>query len=482
MEQLIFFNLQFIIGTLFLLVFTSRLPRGVLFSCAMPVGMVLFTFLEIIFYHFTTFSKDYHIYILEGVLLLTILIIGVIKKRFYHLFNNKDIAQFLWFFAAINLVIFFSSKFNFSNATVDSYSQITHGRYLAHSGLLLNSTHAFLALTGIIMPIIRSNEVILNVAYFQTLSPVIGASLLLCFATLTFYVLSIVTEKRNAVLAIVVSTLVLFSPYIMIYYFTYLHVNLMTSLFLFLGVITAFIYMRTEENQWLVISMLALIANALSRVEGPFYSLVFIMLISTNPQIPYKVRRNFTLAFVVSIIVWYLNLLRLIGDGSGILTGSRIAAIIGIHVLWAVYIIISDKIKFLSVLNANFDKYMFIAFLGMLACAILIKPEHMLQSLNNFFTNLYQSGNWLMAWVLVTILLIFSIQLKLPSEYRWLIIGIICNICVILLLSFLRSPYRLDWTDSGNRMMVHIYPLAVFYITLVYNHSLPSRDPSKNID
>ena len=467
---MLFFNLQYLIGFFFLLVFTPKLPRWVIFSCAMPFGIILFTFWEIIFYHITLFSKNYQVYSLQISLLILIVIYGIIKKKLNISIKIIDLAQFLLILSVFSLTIFFTSNFNFSNATNDSYGQIVSGKYLAHSGLLWSSRQTFLSSSGIFLPIILSNELFLNVSYFQTLSPVIAVSLLFCYSSLTYNFLREITNKKNAIFSVILSTILLFRPYIISYYSTYLHVNLMVSLFLFIGTVTSFLYARTKEHQWLFLSFLAFVASALSRVEGPFYSLIFIMLLSINPKIRYKIRLKFTISYVVIITLWYLNIARLIGDYSYILNSSRIFAIIGIHILWIIVMMLLEKLKIPSSIKNNLDRYMLFVFLLTLVFAFLIKPEHMLTSAEHFFTNLYRQGNWSMAWVLITILLVFSIQLKLPSDYRRLITGIICCICFILLLSFLRSSYRLDWTDSGNRMMVHLYPLVIFCITIIYNY------------
>ena len=64
---------------------------------------------------------------------------------------------------------------------------------------------------------------------------------------------------------------------------------------------------------------------------------------------------------------------------------------------------------------------------------------------------------------------------RLKSEGVWLeVLG--GGILLILLLGMIRSvPYRAGWGDSGNRMLVHLAPLAVMY-TLVKVQACFTRD------
>ncbi|MEA1937803.1 MAG: hypothetical protein U9N14_01760, partial [Pseudomonadota bacterium] len=119
--------------------------------------------------------------------------------------------------------------------------------------------------------------------------------------------------------------------------------------------------------------------------------------------------------------------------------------------------------------------------LFVLMLAIAIKPAHMSQSITAFAANIFGMGRW-GSLGMALLVLYTAIWLSGPSRdfySRMIPRFIAAYILALLFLSFFRIPYRVNWGDSANRMMVHIVPLLLTYAGLWLAGSYSSLNMSR---
>jgi hypothetical protein len=97
----------------------------------------------------------------------------------------------------------------------------------------------------------------------------------------------------------------------------------------------------------------------------------------------------------------------------------------------------------------------------------MVEPYHMLTSLLHIIQNLFITGRWGLVWWLVFVITSYLIFNKIKQYCDLKIIMTI--VVIVLLFSYIivisRIPYRLGTGDSFNRMVLHIYPIVVFYLS-----------------
>ena len=112
----------------------------------------------------------------------------------------------------------------------------------------------------------------------------------------------------------------------------------------------------------------------------------------------------------------------------------------------------------------------------------LLTEEKAVESTLVFLSNTIATGYWGAFWwtfgPLVVLLAILGPRIR--SEGAWLaVLG--GGLLLILLLGSIRTdPYRTGWGDSGNRMLVHLAPLAVLYTLVKVLACFEGRDGPTN--
>jgi hypothetical protein len=115
-------------------------------------------------------------------------------------------------------------------------------------------------------------------------------------------------------------------------------------------------------------------------------------------------------------------------------------------------------------------KYVLAAVEGALWLAVvgysLTRPDQLQRSLDATVQNIvFDAGGWGVSLIVIGALVMGTI-LFTNAPYRiFLRFPLTASIPMFLLLAFLRgSPYRVGTTDSLNRMLIHIVPLAILFV------------------
>jgi|GEM_PF-2959266 len=391
-------------------------------------------------------------------------------------FTKRDIGWMIATTSALAAVTTLAGIFNHTVMSYDSYRQVEFSRYLAHMGILNDNCSKMLSLWGVFVPIVQSASVFLNIDYLYAAGPAWKAAMLFAF----FYVsvrslrsLDVPWWIAWATAALSIATLL--CTYLFTFQFFYIHNNLPSALYLFLFVATLWIGLQEKNHAWFLFSMLALTAFTLLRTEAILTALIFLILMVSTGAITYRTKLLCFLPYCFIILAWFLKLRFQIGQGSYILSDSRIAILIALVIGFSLLILLS-KLRWIEWLATHAPIMMLYALAGICLLFLALKTDLMTACFAALLDNMFWSGRWGVTWgILLTLLILAHSQRHIPYEPIFAV-GIPCFFLLVYALGAFRDePYRLGWGDSANRIFTHILPIIVFYLGLKYAPGLIPR-------
>jgi hypothetical protein len=196
-------------------------------------------------------------------------------------------------------------------------------------------------------------------------------------------------------------------------------------------------------------------------------SLIFLLAIIADNRFSRSTLAVMIGPFLGLSAVWLITISTVIGSGTRLLTPIRIFVILagyaGIGIL-----IWGQKFRWVKKASHHAMKITFWAAAILLVILFVLRPDHMLESTINLIRNLLIYGRWGFTWYVVILLLLLSNK-EDPIPYKNIFhYGLPTYFLFILSLSFLRLPYHPNWWDSANRMMTHLLPATLFYLSLRY--------------
>ena len=275
----------------------------------------------------------------------------------------------------------------------------------------------------------------------------------------------------------------------------YYHTNFLTMTYFTLGTLGICFYIKTNNISILILGILALSTTCLIRKEMLMFCLIPLVYLNYKdllPSLSAKIKIFATFLFGYSFGIWHtlwssqysLNLKLFIGHGSNFLY------IASIFIL--VLLIFTKPFKLLG--DNNILKKFLIIFVLLLSSILMyiLKPESTMQTITRLFELMFTNkGRWFASWYIILIpLLIISIDLVLFKKYKfleitnnehsYLILHFLFSVVCIFLISrvflyvLFNSPADNTFNASGNRILLHIYPVGiilVFYLMKILSIS-----------
>jgi hypothetical protein len=389
--------------------------------------------------------------------------------------SQSEITRFLLIALGFLLVIILASQINFTVTSQDSTIQIASGRRIAYEGFSRGVIEE-LSLRGIYLPLLQSASVFLGNDYLYAAQPAFAYTFILAFYFITQRIIGhLISNQRQVALLSLLTSLVLFSTYFIVFQFFYIHNSLISAAYLFLGVGGFWLAINEDESTWMILAMLGLLGFSLARNEAPLFALIFLVLIIGKDQIPYRDRLILILPYLGFLSLWYLYLLWNIGDGSKILDPEKTLVLIGTLIIFGLLVGISESKWIKRFLLPNLPVIMLGSLVVLLIFMVIQKPNHMMLSAWIMIKNLFESGGWGITWLVFVFLLVILLPgPRVPWEGLFFF-GISSFIAMLLALVYFRNPFRLGWGDSANRMLTHILPVIVLYVLMKAAQGISER-------
>ena len=363
-------------------------------------------------------------------------------------------------------------RFNLAVLTVDSFIFIDIGRSLMHFGDVQPGVE--LGSRGIFPAISQGSGVLLGVGYLPEIPPLMAISFAGAFVQLGARGLEGAgrTSGRGIALASLV-VLAMFSPYTMILHIFYIHGNLSAAIYLSLFAFCFWTAEESDDSAWLSLAFVFLFGFVLQRIEATGISIVFLVLAWSRSRFSARRLLPRVALFALALELWLWTLQVHAGPDSRIMTPGWALVMMGGTAAVVPMLLLFEQPALRRIRRA-IPAIVFAVSVAGFAFALDRRPNNMADSLSSLWGN--ASGlAWGGLWPAILVLAVGALWLpKIPGN-RIFSCGAAFYLVAIVLLSLFRTPYRPLWQDSGNRMLIHVLPLLMFWLMLSYGRPLLVR-------
>jgi hypothetical protein len=468
MAQTLFICGLYSLGFAFGLLFKKKIPlaficlTGYLWGCTFYVGEAMLLIGLRIPYSLLNMA------ILSGVVLAILVVVNYFLGNWHLGYRGAAwLAGTLFVFILCSLAI---NRFNPTVVTADSLSQLMIGREIGFDGFSAGVTN-YLSLTGPFMLVLQSASVLIGSEYLYTLIPSFSLSLFLVFIYITYR--SIKRIPAGGVMGLwvaILAALVLFSSDFMIYQSFYIHDNLTSAAYLFTAVGVCWLAVSEENNTWLVFAVPALISFSLLRTETVIFAVFILFLMINQEIIPGQVRRWLTFPFVGIMLGWYIVFYFNFLTDSFMLNPARIMVLIALIASFGIYGLIVGYGRLGRWVQAKLVYVVSGGALLLLAGLLILNAGNVVTGVVITVENMLVYGQWGIIWYVVMAGLILAFTQPRFKKESILVLILAIYFLFVLALGWLRTlVFHLGREDSGNRMLTHILPLAVYYLILKYS-------------
>lgn len=403
--------------------------------------------------------------VLSATLELSAALIYVLSKKTPKtLFERKSIWTILGIGAIYLAIVFFFYTFNYSFITNDSLYLILMGKDLIQSGFA-EWYYASPASMGIYMGLIQSMGMLFGLDYVWFIQPVLSLILIVVFIYFGYRSVSRYIHKKWLSALLVIGAIVVFEtsdlPFAM---FEYIHTNLSSGLFLFLVVLSLYHAIDEENESWLVVGGFALISFGLMRIENVIMALVLIFFYLASGKLT---RKQSSLTFIPYLAIqgiWYFSVYFMEID-TFLSSMDKIQIMLTSLACFAmIFVILISQWRLLQRILEWAGRILPFFLLVVWSVLGIMNPTHYFTNLRSLGLDLFVTGNWGSFWYAAVFLFIISYFIGHFPQKRLLLRFMVSFVAIIEILGFFRVPYHDEWTDSANRMMIHIAPLVLFFV------------------
>ena len=236
----------------------------------------------------------------------------------------------------------------------------------------------------------------------------------------------------------------------------------------FAGVVCGSFFLLSDRKvaprQLHILASLFLATVAVTRVEG---LLVFVLITTATLSDRVRLTRRDCVLLVSSSavpFVWYLSLL-LAGASGEILTPARLSFLLAFIIIFDIVLIGATRFGIGGLLGHA------VLFFGpFLILALAVNSDSSWASARSFIYNVALYGQWGLVWpsIFCVLLVIVLLRIRFSGSLPLMVVTIGYLYLIILLGLIRQPPYRIGWGDSGNRMLVHVFPSAVVLVSMSF--------------
>jgi len=371
------------------------------------------------------------------------------------------------FFLAAVVVL---GQFSLAKLSPDSRQIIRLATVFARGGSLDETTGFFLADRGVFTFLSYAGAELCGVDFMYALAPVLALSSVALFAVASMRALTGEgVSPPLARLAAAGVTAAVMSTYVVAYHMVYIHSNFGSALYLFGFAALFWLAERDRDPSLLAPAFVCLVAFSLHRVEAALFAALFAALAAWPSRLPPRLLAGGLALFGAVVAGWLLRLGAAIPSTSDFLTPVRsialsLAALTPL-IAWPLVRRLPVRIR-----DCHLPYSLLIATAIGLALAFALKPGHMASSTYALAVNLLGVHGLLWGYTWWAALALAGLSLATPPLRvgRPLFLALPAALILVILLSFLRPPYRIGLADSGSRMFIHFAPLLYFLYTLKF--------------
>ncbi len=445
-----------------------------------PCGLLYYCF----GYTLILILKQIHInYMLSLSLTITLSIVFFYKKRFFLKQINIYFVIYLLLALGLACLLF---NLNYLAINADSATSLR----MANTMLNLAQPNIFpimqLGNYALFIPILQTLAIFTNRMYSTVFVTMLGISGVLYIYYLLNYITGYLTIKNVFFNCFLYSMPILFflsTPLILFQLFI-LKGNLASGVFLLFFFGETYIYMTNKCSKNLYLAMFYLFSYTTARIESFVFQLFFMTILFYTYNDKDNKTKSIQLLFLYFNIAYLVFLLPHLRQTS-------LSTILSLHqglvILLAHFALVAWMLSAKYSRSQYIQKYaqlLIILFLTIgIAFFCVSDYKHSMITIRHFLGNLFNPSTWGYSWSYMFIFIPIAAclnykQLMLPL--RFLLINFLIYPLIVLILGCIRNlPYFGYWSDSGNRMMTHIWFVAVF-LSVILMCELYKRIQQKN--
>ena len=471
-EPVLFIFSLYVIGLLFALLFIPKLSA--VFACLTGFlwGALFYTVLVILMLATSVIPYNTTTTMLSGIILILTLTVVLIRKNNYKI-KTREILFIIGYSVILFFVICFFSLKNYSKASFDSMLLVNMGRYLA-SGDIFNWIMGSPKGYGMLIPILHSSSSFWGMDYYSALQPTISFVFACIFLYINgMFIKSITTSIIVQVVVPLFSSALFFSTPIIWFNTTYIHTNFISGAYLLVSLYAYINGIINESNEWLATGTISIIGFGFCRTENSIFAVLILLLVFRSSQVDFKKRISNTLPYCLVFIFWWILVLQMKDTPySDLLTKNILYAYIFVFMLFIIGILLSKNLWIERIIFRKIDLWISASFIAVYTIMMIEKPQEMSLSFINILQNSFITNNGgygvTSYFIAIGLLLVYIINIKFKNpNYKStaMLAMIIFNfIMFVLIMGFFRTPYRVGWGDSANRMFIALLPISITYI------------------
>lgn len=402
----------------------------------------------------------------SSVIWLLILAIAAARRAL----ASDALRQLLLSSVAVFVLAWVAGLFSYRFLTMDSSALILVGRSLAlHGGFDValageaSVDFGWLNNHGAMIPLLQSTALFLGLDFHPTLAPLTAASLIAAFLWFCAYRAHVGVNGRPYVLPAIAVTAV-FSSYFVALHAFYVHNNLAAALYLFLAVIGVWRAIVERETHWLALTTLALLAFSLTRLDTFVMSLLLVIFVASRQEFTSAAKSRFAAWYCLPMILWHLQLWRITTDSAAVMPPGR-ALLIVAGLCLTMVIVFLGRLSFVDRLLREAPFLALAALFAALAAIAFREPGEVASSMDGFLRNLTSQGSWAALWVGIGVLAALAARAAPLSGEAVFAYVLAAYLPLLQILAVMRhAPFRLGWSDSGNRMFLPAAPILLFWL------------------
>jgi len=463
-NQLLFLCFLEVLGLSFMSLFKKSLDRVYLYLLSFPMGVSLWVFL-ILLLLWAGVSVDWGTVLAASFLMLGIFLLLGLKKKVFSREDRMPLVVFLLSFAGLSCAFL---SLNFSFFTNDSWALVAGGRTIALSTRL---PARLLAETGIFSSILHAAGSFWRFDYLYALYPLVALMLVL-FLIYGLYApfenKKISPNRRLAFCGL--AALFLLSTYFILLNSFYVHSNLLYGFYTFIALFGLWRRLLGDPFVWLVVSILALLSSIFIRVEGPLVAVIPIVLLISSPKLSFKDKWIYVLSVTLAVSAWFIKLFFVFSGFRGKkLTADRSLLVILIYFVCLLGLWLSERRR-LARLRCFIPPAMLYALTLLWSYFIWTKGmslkggDLIIHRYGILLINILRDGGWGATWIALFVLFVAALFMARFEQEFLFAYYILSFVLLFNSINLFRGGFRAGWGDSGNRMMVHLIFILVFYI------------------
>lgn len=314
---------------------------------------------------------------------------------------------------------------------------------------------------GALLSLAHGPVVLWGDEYYYLLHPLLFVSLCLLFFLL-FYELHAWRRKAGEALLWVFFTGWVLSSFFVLFHVFYVHTNMPSAIYLFLAASCYTYALKEKDVSFLPLYFAALFAFSLLRVEAPFFAASAVLFSGVFYDDFKEISPWWLFLFVMPLAVWNLRIVALLGGNEGLagpflLGGQALGLIVLPLLLWGV--------RKMEMKRRQLQKWSIISMGVVILALSLVRFDNFAVNIVSVFSNLFFTGRWgSLFWGKLFIFILLFEDLRRDMVAKLFLPYVAFYFLTLLLLGFMRVPYRLGWGDSLNRMMITVIPLLSFYL------------------